>query len=213
MSINKQIEKCSVFYLSDEKVEEFEFDSDEYISDPNEVSIQWADTLTQNISLFPGILRGDVVSVFSDEERERNDGLFIYDGSKVLPLDTEHDEYGHLPSTFKVEEFYPQYWSEIITHNQIVWFNPRIHNYTNYIKADDNTIIVNDDQYKIVLVSNGAVDRFYEDIKNSQEDTMVSYHHEDAVIMIDLDYERYEDEFKSDKKTFIVVDLKCLEDM
>ena len=50
MSINKQIEKCSVFYLSNEKVTEFGFDPYTFDGSDYEFLGNLAEYLTQNIS-------------------------------------------------------------------------------------------------------------------------------------------------------------------
>lgn len=64
--------------------------------------------------------RGDIVH-FEQFGDYRNDGKYIYDGTKLLPLDTDYDDYGQLPLEFKVPtEFPPRYWSEYIDHNVFV---------------------------------------------------------------------------------------------
>jgi hypothetical protein len=82
-----------------------------------------ADHLTTYI-LFKNIKlsRGDAVSVIPRAERDRNDGLFFWNGSEVIPLDTTLDEYhGNLPACFQVTdtEFAPDYWFGTIQHNGI----------------------------------------------------------------------------------------------
>ena len=87
---------------------------------------------------------GDLVR-FTDISRYRNDGVAIWDGEKIIDLETEPDEYGTVPKMFRVIEptygkngtvavFPPIYWHEpvrlgaqfkqgIIQHNDNVWFD------------------------------------------------------------------------------------------
>lgn len=61
--------------------------------------------------------------------RERNEGLLMWNGEKVIDLDYVVDEYGHLPKDFCVLEndekgnfIDENYWNEI-SHNNLVWLN------------------------------------------------------------------------------------------
>lgn len=66
------------------------------------------------------IRRGDVVH-FGDD-RYRNEGKMIYDGEKLIELDEDLDEYGHLPLEFTLNEFPDyEYFSSTIDHNNIRW--------------------------------------------------------------------------------------------
>ena len=69
--------------------------------------------------------RGDMVRVVEfegddDSNCYRNEGLFIFNGRKIIPLDISIDEYGHIPEEFSYPEFPVDYWSDIVTHNTIV---------------------------------------------------------------------------------------------
>ncbi len=69
------------------------------------------------------IRRGDVVHI-AVIGSYRNEGKYIYDGKKLVDLEYRGDEYGSVPSNFHViEEFPIHYWTDIIVHNHIVWFN------------------------------------------------------------------------------------------
>lgn len=67
-----------------------------------------------------GIERGDVVhfSCFSDY---RNMGKMMFDGEKLVHLDTEIDDYGVVPKEFTLAEFEPDHWQETIAHNNYVF--------------------------------------------------------------------------------------------
>ncbi len=67
--------------------------------------------------------RGDIIEV-KELAGYRNDGKYIYDGKKAIPLDTDIDEYGCIPKEFKVlDKFPPRYWEKEITHNMFIWLN------------------------------------------------------------------------------------------
>lgn len=70
------------------------------------------------------LVRGDILVLLFLDPGYRNDGLMIYDGDNIVKLDDVLDEYGSVPSQFKViTEFPILYWSEIIGHNMIVHFD------------------------------------------------------------------------------------------
>lgn len=131
--------KCKFFYLTstertkmfpdmcseeededeNEGNEDDENEDDEYGYLYNSVPIdvrdrELAKILSNNLCEFPGIQKGDLISIFG-KDTYRNEGIFIYDGEKVIVLDTTFDEYGHLPSYFTVEEFGPKYWHRIFS--------------------------------------------------------------------------------------------------
>lgn len=79
---------------------------------------------------FPAARHGDVVKI--DELcGYRNDATFIIGSEgKVLPLDTDDDEYGNVPSTLPIlgpEGFGPKHWSAAVEHNKIIWFDAAPH--------------------------------------------------------------------------------------
>jgi len=89
---------------------------------------------------------GDLI-IFKDVPRYRNDGICIWNGTGVIDLDSEYDDYGNLPQMFRVIEptigkdgssrtFPINYWHSRfqptikkhkhkyhIDHNNIVWFD------------------------------------------------------------------------------------------
>ncbi len=66
---------------------------------------------------FKKLNRGDILQ-FTDFEDYRNSGKVIYDGSKLLHLDSEPDEYGNVPKDIYIND-YPvvDYFEDSITHN------------------------------------------------------------------------------------------------
>ena len=80
----------------------------------------------------PQIKFGDLVIIDQPYEY-RNDGVSIYDGEKIIDLETDYDGYGALPSKFRVLEaphhFPLNYWhsrsdkKRRIAHNRIVWYD------------------------------------------------------------------------------------------
>lgn len=81
------------------------------------------------------LVKGDLV-VFDGVAGYRNDGIAIFDGSDIIELDTEPDDYGTLPKIFRViENGVPiNYWAQNpesneqngIAHNSIVWFDHKL---------------------------------------------------------------------------------------
>lgn len=66
--------------------------------------------------------RGDFVRI--TEGTYRNDGLFIFDGTNLLDLESDIDEYGSVPEQFKSLKEFPlgyHHGSTGITHNSIIW--------------------------------------------------------------------------------------------
>jgi len=71
------------------------------------------------LPLLDGIKRGDVVH-FEEFSDYRNEGKLIFDGEKLIELDTEYDDYGCVPKQFTVNEFGSHHFIETIDHNYIV---------------------------------------------------------------------------------------------
>jgi len=76
---------------------------------------------------------GDLIEL-TEYSGYRNTGIFIFDGTKVIDLESDYDDYGALPRIFKVLQkneygFTPSlfYWhnplGKGISHNNIVWFD------------------------------------------------------------------------------------------
>jgi hypothetical protein len=106
-------------YIMEDMAEMCNDDKEEFIADKLTDYIR-----AKNLNL----LRGDTVAVIIKKERDRNEGLFIWDGKKVMPLERDLDMYGHVPSCFKVTdtEFSPDYWFNTIQHNGIFHLPTRI---------------------------------------------------------------------------------------
>lgn len=68
--------------------------------------------------------RGDIIILGQPEYR--NLGRYIYDGTKLLPLDTSQDDNGNIPPIFHIgDEFYANTWINSIEHNSIVWVDTK----------------------------------------------------------------------------------------
>lgn len=146
--VKNEINKANIFYLSKKQkkmiVELTGGDNDESV-EKDKIK---AEIISEFLSkFFPGqkIKRGDLISIYSEGERYRNDDIFIYDGEKVESLSFDLDEYGHIPKTFTIDEFKnPKYWSDHIAHNKIVWIS------TDTINLQTNKKIKIDDQCEII---------------------------------------------------------------
>ena len=65
--------------------------------------------------------KGDIIHI-KEKGEYRNCGKLIFDGCKLLSLDTSIDEYGNLPSCFFVgDEFLSDHWTGTIHHNGVIW--------------------------------------------------------------------------------------------
>ena len=116
------------------------------------------------------LVRGDLIC-FEGLDADRNEGIYIFDGCKIMDLDHEIDDYGALPSEFTViNNGVPiDYWHNIdpynahnegdyikgINHNNIVWFdaksvkNQLINNisYSNESNGPSTTFMYNNINY------------------------------------------------------------------
>jgi len=119
---------------------------------PNKNYKKTYDPLTK----YPNIKRGDVVH-FGDDNY-RNNNKLIFDGIKLIPLDTNIDDYGSVPSEFKVgKEFKPRHWVEnyAIDHNSIIFLEPDLFETIEFHTYKNNEIIGNinilDKNYKFIV--------------------------------------------------------------
>ena len=112
--------EAAYFYIEPAAVNLTEKEVDTFVYCKEKVATQLTD-LVHERALTPK--RGDIISLIPDEDRYRNDGCFIFDGDKVIPLDTEFDDYGHLPSSIQVSdtEFSITHWQDVVGHNCIFW--------------------------------------------------------------------------------------------
>lgn len=58
------------------------------------------------------IKRGDVLHI--TDFQYRNDGMYLWDGKKLILQDHEIDEYGGVPKEFKIGEFLADHWMETL---------------------------------------------------------------------------------------------------
>lgn len=71
--------------------------------------------------------RGDTLVVW--DTGYRNDGLYMWNGSKAIPLYTEYDMYGSVPPEIEIADglpFTPYSWIRLVDHNEVVWFSQEI---------------------------------------------------------------------------------------
>jgi hypothetical protein len=68
------------------------------------------------------LLKGDVIFLgWSDDYR--NEGKYIWNGTRVNALDSNIDEYGSVPSEFTFPEFPLDHFFGSIDHNSIIWLS------------------------------------------------------------------------------------------
>ena len=84
------------------------------------------------------IKRGDLVSLVPRSERYRNDWVYIWDGSAVIDLEYDVDDYGHVPRSFVVThtEFSPRWWVDLVAHNSIFWLADEIKEGMRFVRDD-----------------------------------------------------------------------------
>lgn len=82
------------------------------------------------------IKRGDTISLLKRNNKYRNDWTYIWDGEKAVELETDYDEYGHVPKQFLVgDEFQPDHWENVIMHNRIFHLSDTLINQLNFVKS------------------------------------------------------------------------------
>jgi len=102
------------------------------------------------------LVRGDLIC-FEGLNSYRNDGVYIFNGNKIVELSYEIDDYGHLPEEFTVinNNVPIRYWQynedhKGISHNNLVWFDHKL------VKQQciDNIIDVNDELFTTFKYNN-----------------------------------------------------------
>jgi hypothetical protein len=97
--------------------------------DPDDTYVD-IDALTKYIldkKLCPNIKRGDTI-ILEEKAGYRNNGVYMWDGKKVIRLYTEIDDYGSVPPEIEItdDDFDPRSWHFLVDHNGYVWFSPEI---------------------------------------------------------------------------------------
>lgn len=99
------------------------------------------------------IRRGDTICFGG--RKYRNEGVWIWDGKKIIPLDTDIDDYGSVPTEFKVgKEFAPDHWSKIIEHNCLIHLEDELFDQIEFYKENNKIygkVKIFDKEYKIVI--------------------------------------------------------------
>ncbi len=81
----------------------------------------------------------------------RNEGKAIYDGTKIVDLSFDPDDYGSIPEEFQViVEFPPMYWSEVIDNNNNVPFNFKMN--IGHVNADDIIVLMLDNKKYLLAI-------------------------------------------------------------
>ena len=97
------------------------------------------------------INRGDIICFGG--RVYRNEGVWIWDGKKIISLDTDIDDYGSVPLEFKVgKEFAPDHWVKIIEHNCLIHLEDELFDKMEFYKEDNKIygkLIIFDKEYTI----------------------------------------------------------------
>lgn len=83
-------------------------------------------SLIQEYNIIDELQPGDIIQLDIDENIYRNDGKYIWDGTQVLCLDSDVDEYGAVPRSFTFPTFALDHWDHAVSHNLIRWLEPQI---------------------------------------------------------------------------------------
>lgn len=121
--------------------------------------------ISEYIMLTLNIIRGDIILLHDDElDLYRNNGKYIWSGTKLEPLYEEIDEYGSIPPDYKVTQtlFNPRYWSTTISHNYIYWLSE------DFLDEIQSTITLIPDiaQYVATYTYNGKTQYVIFDLSN-----------------------------------------------
>jgi len=91
------------------------------------------------------IKRGDMISLLRKNNKYRNDWTYMWDGEKAVELETDYDEYGHVPKQFVVgDEFQPDHWESVIQHNRIFHLSDTLINQLKFVKSRNPTYVYAD---------------------------------------------------------------------
>jgi hypothetical protein len=119
---------------------------------------------------------GDIINF---QGSYRNEGKWIWDGTKIVNLDTEVDDYGSVPPEFKVgKDFQPNHWIDVVDHNSIIWLEDELfEDIEIYAKTDQfyGRVKIFDTNYKIFIDSyrlNPPDSQIHNDILNK---TMIPF--------------------------------------
>lgn len=91
------------------------------------------------------IRRGDIIEL-TCVSGYRNDGLFIWDGEKVMDLENDIDDYGNVPQEFKVLD----YSNDMKNKNTIIEHNPEILPILKNLFLDDDNYYIPLDILKLI---------------------------------------------------------------
>ncbi len=107
--------------------------------------------------------RGDLITIQKAEDRVRNENLFIYDGSRVVSLDYDESDIGHLPRFCAVggeDGFDPHYWLGALPENDgLFWLSDSVLEQLVFAAVDGiltASVAIKDRVWTIVIDEDGA---------------------------------------------------------
>ena len=106
-----------------------------------------------------GVKRGDLICFTKNGVKSRgyrNEGVWMWNGEKMVNLCTEVDDYGSVPPEFTVgKEFLPSYWITKIHHNSIVWLDHDLYEKIEFVYIKEKIIgTISEYDYKILVENN-----------------------------------------------------------
>jgi len=120
---------------------------DDYNNDPNQYKLK-----------FPNLERGDIIRF--TEKRLKNEGVTIWNGYKVVPLDRHLDEHGTIPREFSIgKEFAAEHWANYLDHKRIVYLDDSLYHQIEIFYKNDYPVVygnlaIHNEQYIMEIYTN-----------------------------------------------------------
>lgn len=125
-----------------------------YDLDDNKMADALTKAITKKFIYQNNLKRGDVLHL-QWIGNYRNEGKFLWDGSKAVNLDYTIDDYGSVTTEFAFPEFRPDYFLESIKHNEIVRLSPdKVKEAITNFNVEEQTSYITDKYNKYIIKIN-----------------------------------------------------------
>lgn len=137
---------------------------------------------------FPNLERGDIIRFTENGEhikKYKNEGVSIWNGWNVVPLDRNIDIHGTVPREFSIgREFPAEHWTNCIDHNRIVHLDDDIYHQIELFYKDKypvvyGNVVVHQEQYNIEIYTNIGKQLPLQDVRefliNEKPEIIVAY--------------------------------------
>ena len=122
---------------------------DDFNNDPNQYKTE-----------FPNLERGDIIRITENGEqikKLKNEGVYLWNSKKVIPLDRHVDIHGTVPREFSIgREFPAEHWKNCLDHTPIVYLDDDIYHQIELFYKDEYPVVygnltVHKEQYKMEI--------------------------------------------------------------